>query len=89
LTTFYFQEQIDAVFKLIRKLPALVNYYLQQHVFPTVLYHHTFNLSASGQELGGDILFGRRLGFSGTPSDLLPLELVRRLCRVFLLSDIM
>ena len=23
----------------------------------------------------GDILFGRRLGFSGTPSDLLPLEL--------------
>src|SRR5690606_6703997 len=34
-------------------------------------------LSACGQELGGDMLFHRRLGFSGTPSDLLPLELGR------------
>ena len=32
-------------------------------------------LSATGQELGGDLLFPRRLGFSGTPADLLPLEL--------------
>jgi len=29
-------------------------------------------LSASGQELGGDLLFGRRLGFSGAPSTLSP-----------------
>jgi hypothetical protein len=27
------------------------------------------------QELGGDIMFGTRLGFSGTPSNLLPEEL--------------
>ena len=26
------------------------------------------------QELGGDMLFGTRLGFSGTPADLLPDE---------------
>ena len=32
-------------------------------------------LSASGQELGSDLLFNRRLGFSGTPSNLLPVEL--------------
>jgi hypothetical protein len=32
-------------------------------------------LSASGQEVGGDLLFPRRVGFSGTPSDLLPVEL--------------
>ena len=31
-------------------------------------------LSACGQELGGDMLFPRRLGFSGTPSNLLPRE---------------
>ena len=31
-------------------------------------------LSASGQELGGDLLFGRRLGFSGTPPTSLPEE---------------
>lgn len=30
---------------------------------------------ASGQDLGGDMLFSRRVGFSGTPSDLLPEEL--------------
>lgn len=35
---------------------------------------HT-KISASGQAVGGDMLFGRRVGFSGTPSDLLPLEL--------------
>ena len=32
-------------------------------------------LSATGQELGGDVLFPVRLGFSGTPADLLPSEL--------------
>lgn len=44
-------------------------------------------LSASGQELGGDLVFGCRMAFSGTPSDLLPRELgicryeeVRLLC---------
>jgi hypothetical protein len=40
-----------------------------------VMRHQNLKLSASGQELGGDMLFGSRLGFSGTPSDLLPLEL--------------
>jgi hypothetical protein len=29
------------------------------------------------QELGGEMLFPSRLGFSGTPSDLLPLDLGR------------
>jgi Ca2+-binding EF-hand superfamily protein len=37
--------------------------------------HQGLKISSSGQELGGDLLFHRRLGFSGTPSDLLPLEL--------------
>src|SRR5688572_29829979 len=32
-------------------------------------------INAVAQELGGEMLFARRLGFSGTPSDLLPLEL--------------
>ncbi len=31
-------------------------------------------LSASGQEIGGDLVFGKRMGFSGTPSDLIPVE---------------
>jgi hypothetical protein len=32
-------------------------------------------ISACGHELGSDILFGRRIGFSGTPSNLLPSDL--------------
>ena len=56
-------------------LPELVHYYLDQMVFPATLQHQETKISASGQELGGDILFPRRVGFSGTPSDLLPLEL--------------
>jgi len=32
-------------------------------------------LMSCGQDLGGSIIFQRRLGFSGTPSDLLPLEM--------------
>ena len=32
-------------------------------------------LSASGQAIGGDMLVSHRIGFSGTPSDLVPLEL--------------
>lgn len=66
---------MNAVFGLLRSLPALVHWYLVNHVFPKCMHHHTHNLSASGQELGGEILFGVRLGFSGTPSDLLPREL--------------
>jgi hypothetical protein len=34
-------------------------------------------LAANGQDLGGSLLFERRLGFSGTPSDLLPVEMGR------------
>ena len=46
-----------------------------QIIFPDVMRHQGLKISASGQELGGEMLFSRRLGFSGTPSDLLPLEL--------------
>lgn len=31
--------------------------------------------SACGHELGSSMLFGRRIGFSGTPSNLLPIDL--------------
>ena len=37
--------------------------------------HQVTKLQASGVDLGSDMLFGLRLGFSGTPSDLLPTEL--------------
>ena len=37
--------------------------------------HQEVKLQASGQDLGGDMLFPVRLAFSGTPSSLLPYEL--------------
>ena len=52
--------------------------YLEEIVFPRFMEHQVIKLSASGQELGGSMLFTHhRIGFSGTPSDLLPLDLGR------------
>ena len=64
--------QMAVLMRAISKLPELVLHYLQQHVFPKVMLNQTMKLSASGVDLGGRMLFGSRLCFSGTPSDLLP-----------------
>ena len=65
-------EQMDRLFELLRLEPLLIKQYLEETVFPSTMAFATLKFSASGQELGGDLLFGARLGFSGTPSDLLP-----------------
>lgn len=63
------------------KSPEVILHYLSTHVFPDVMQHQETKLMASGADLGGEMLFSTRLGFSGTPSDLLPYELqVRRVC---------
>lgn len=49
--------------------------YMDRMVFPEVLKHQTQKMQASGMDIGSDMLFGTRLGFSGTPSDLLPYSL--------------
>ena len=69
------KEQFKVLHPLMFKLPHTVMYYLNELIFPEVLAHQNLKLSTCGQELGGEILFGRRIGFSGTPSDILPLEL--------------
>lgn len=69
------EEQMQKLFKLLRESPHVIDYYMKEMVFPTFMRHQTVKLSASGQEIGGDILFKRRVGFSGTPSSLLPLEM--------------
>jgi len=70
-------EQMSRLYSLLRKEPATIHWYLEQIVFPAFMQHQRIKLSASGQELGGTMLFRNRLGFSGTPSDLLPLDLGR------------
>ena len=69
------ENHMGVTFNLLRNIPRVIQYYLDQFVFPLVMEHHHEKVSASGQDLGGEMLFSRRVGFSGTPSDLLPEEL--------------
>jgi hypothetical protein len=68
-------QHMSVTYNLLRNIPPVIKYYLDSFVFPLVMEHHHEKISASGQDLGGEMLFGRRVGFSGTPSDLLPEEL--------------
>jgi hypothetical protein len=55
--------------------PSPSKWLLLESVFPRCMKYQVQKLSASGQALGSDSIFGVRLGFSGTPSDLLPRSL--------------
>jgi hypothetical protein len=57
---------------VLAKTPEVVLHYLQSFAFPTVMKFQSRKLTAAGIDLGGDMLFDIRLGFSGTPSDLIP-----------------
>jgi|JI9StandDraft_2_1071091.scaffolds.fasta_scaffold61821_2 hypothetical protein len=65
-------NHMSVTYNLLKDQAKVIEYYLDQFVFPLVMEHHHEKISASGQDLGGEMLFSRRLGFSGTPSDLLP-----------------
>mgnify|MGYP003948662503 FL=1 len=69
------EDQMRSLSKLFTKSPLVVHRYLARTIFPTHMRSQRKKISASGQAVGGDMLFGRRVGFSGTPSDLLPKEL--------------
>ncbi|RNF03803.1 hypothetical protein TraAM80_05547, partial [Trypanosoma rangeli] len=66
---------IRALHHRLRYLPEVVHYYLCSHVFPRTMNFQGMKISACGHELGSSMLFTRRLGFSGTPSNLLPRDL--------------
>lgn len=69
------EEQMEKLYELWRREPLAIHHYLQSGVFAQYMRSQRRKISASGQAIGGDLLFARRVGFSGTPSDLLPLEL--------------
>ena len=69
------EEHVHVLFALLRRVAPLIEYLLHAVIFPETMEYHRLKLTASGQELGGALLFPLRLGFSGTPSDLLPREL--------------
>jgi len=67
-------EQLTKTFRLLRLQSAVIEYFLLQ-IFPTYMKYQQLKISASAQELGSDMLFSRRIGFSGTPSSLIPHDL--------------
>ena len=68
-------EHMRALYALLRRDAGVIHFYLREIVFPRTMHQQRVKISASGQELGGDVLFGRRFGFSGTPSNLLPIDI--------------
>ena len=68
-------DQMDRLYGLWRREPHAIHHFLGASVMPTHMRTQRLKISASGQAVGGDMLFPRRVGFSGTPSDLLPVEL--------------
>lgn len=67
--------QLNSVHQLLHHVPDVVYFYLTSLVFPRTMLFNRLKVSACGHELGSSVLFGRRIGFSGTPSDLLPMDL--------------
>jgi hypothetical protein len=67
--------QMANLHQLLNKRPHIVYYYLTRMVFPDTMNFHHLKISACGHELGSSMIFDRRIGFSGTPSNLLPEDL--------------
>lgn len=67
--------QLKEMHRVFGELPSFAHHYLYNHVFPSCLTFQPLKVSAAGHELGSNLLFGRSLGFSGTPNNMLPLDL--------------
>ena len=70
------EEQVDAAHRAIGSVRPTVLFYITSYVFPRCLKYYRAKLQASGIDLGSNVLFDTRLGFSGTPSNLLAPSLV-------------
>ena len=68
-------EQYGIVYNLLHRLPEMIYYYLRNFIFPPTMRHQSMKLASSGQDVGGEMLCDHRVGFSGTPSNLIPIEL--------------
>ena len=68
-------SQMDALTAALAQSAKVGAHYLTKHVFPKVLNFQTRKLAASGVDLGSTAVFQTRLGFSGTPSLLLPTDM--------------
>lgn len=69
------EEQLEILYNLLKDDGLVIEYFLCKVLFPYAMEHTTLQLTASAMELGSSMLFPIRLGFSGTPSQLLPAEM--------------
>eukprot|EP01038_Epipyxis_sp_PR26KG_P004325 gene4325-6126_t len=71
-------ENIDVlltIHKYFSLQPSAQWHYLDTYVFPKAMRFQVNKLQASGVDIGSSMMFASRIGFSGTPSNLLPLSL--------------
>lgn len=54
-------DQIDRLYSRLQMHRPTINHWLREHVFPITTMHTDHQLSASGSELGGDVLFGTKV----------------------------
>merc|ERR1712166_191982 len=67
---------MEELYELLRHNDLIIDWYLYKYIFPKTMKFQELKVSACGQVLGAaNMLFHRRLGFSGTPSDMLPIDL--------------
>ena len=71
------EAQLSKLHRRLRRVPEVALFFLSL-TFPGIMDHQKTKLTASGMDLGSDMLFDVRLGFSGTPTHLLPPELKQR-----------
>lgn len=69
--------RVQFMHNVCARAAQVIECYLDSYIFPETMEHQALKLAANGQDVGGDMLFRTKLGFSGTPSDLLPVELGR------------
>ena len=58
------EAQMTQLFELFRYRPTIVAWYVDNLVFPAHLRFQQHKLMASGQDVGGSMLFSQRIGFS-------------------------
>ena len=68
-------EYMTLLYKLLQRSAHVVRFYLAERVFPDTTAHQSAKLSANGQDLGGSMLFSRRIAFSGAVTLTLTLTL--------------
>jgi len=66
---------VESLRRLVGHMSEVIAHYLRSLVFPETMAFQRMKVSACGHELGSSMLLSKRIGFSGTPSNLLPLDL--------------